>query len=926
MTTEMIRYSYIKPRSEFGKQCIFQFTTDIGVENISPDVKLMDNYIVIPRNNRYMQETAQLAVHEVQTDPKIIKNTGMLHTEGGWPREVNSNDNEATHRYRRRVERSDNWAPCLKNLIPVMEHSVLQNGAMNIYEKFFDDLIPTSIFKHYNIRNRNSYTDPEAIKRPVSGLSWSSCGSNRLAAAYSFMEFEEHSADVSPHSYIWDIDYSSSPLCALKSSSPLLSIEFNPRDPALLIGGLLSGQVCCWDIRTGDTPQQLSHPFYSHRYPVSKAIWIPSKVITEFFSASIDGTVKWWDTRYPKKPRDMMVMDLYDPSRASIVDAIGVTTLQYEPTISSRFLAGLQNGIIVNVNRRSKDEREKLAARFMAYKGPVIAIDRNPAFLKCFLTIGNGTVKVWADDTKEGCFFSVWEKAGLTGGCWSRSRCSVFFTINTKGEVKAYDILAGIQAPLTSIHPCQNGLTSIDAHENGDLIAVGNRNGNVYMLQCSEDLATISKDDRYRLNNYLERYGRYEKAVDNRLREIRLMIGTDIEEEFVRHPKRVTKTKAKRESKTKKKDLPHGREAQDPTKRKTGKKSKVVGRLSEGDHLKAEEEYFRRIEAESAKFTEIDREDIEAVQELLRERIVTPVRDEEEDEEAPAKEDARRDRKSIRKLLSRAKIRRELRTAAKKKKAEKGDDEDADSDTRSTRDRKKRSGEILKKICKVVCKPEICCKDVPEQKVKHMMDVQRYTMTTRLPEKVRSTLIEDRFFRKLTIQLDDIPEPSPVQKRRMLMLKDAAPHVLRKELDSAKAEVRLWQEKALARKLASWMVEQKLEKEVQEQEPKPIAEPSQKLVSQVSMKQVSMSKDSITRRRRRSMRSRQTMERLSQEEEMKREEMRREEMWKEAKKKAKEHDEEKEGITYPRISAAFRASEDIRRAGVGKKSQVQIDT
>lgn len=33
-----------------------------------------------------------------------------------------------------------------------MEHCVLENNTMNIYENFFDDLVPTRMAKEYNLR------------------------------------------------------------------------------------------------------------------------------------------------------------------------------------------------------------------------------------------------------------------------------------------------------------------------------------------------------------------------------------------------------------------------------------------------------------------------------------------------------------------------------------------------------------------------------------------------------------------------------------------------------------------------------------------------------------------------------------------------------------------------------------------------------
>ena len=43
----------------------------------------------------------------------------MYHFEGGWPKDINPRDEEITTRYRRRVEKDDNWAPRLRPLFEV---------------------------------------------------------------------------------------------------------------------------------------------------------------------------------------------------------------------------------------------------------------------------------------------------------------------------------------------------------------------------------------------------------------------------------------------------------------------------------------------------------------------------------------------------------------------------------------------------------------------------------------------------------------------------------------------------------------------------------------------------------------------------------------------------------------------------------------
>lgn len=137
------------------------------------------------------------------------------------------------------------------------------------------------------------------------------------------------------------------------------------------------------------------------------ALWINSKTNTEFFSASTGGAIKWWDLRKLREPTETLVMDLENPSRGDHVRAIGVSSLQYEPTMGTKFMAGMENGMVVSGTRKGKNAQEKLALRFTCHAGPVITIDRNPFSTKNFLTIGGWVTRIWAEDTREGNLISI---------------------------------------------------------------------------------------------------------------------------------------------------------------------------------------------------------------------------------------------------------------------------------------------------------------------------------------------------------------------------------------------------------------------------------------------------------------------------------------------------------------------------------------
>lgn len=65
-----------------------------------------------------------LLLRQLQTARKITKENGMLHLEGGWPKEINVKDDEAVLRFRRRVVKDEYWAPKMKNLTDVSHFEI----------------------------------------------------------------------------------------------------------------------------------------------------------------------------------------------------------------------------------------------------------------------------------------------------------------------------------------------------------------------------------------------------------------------------------------------------------------------------------------------------------------------------------------------------------------------------------------------------------------------------------------------------------------------------------------------------------------------------------------------------------------------------------------------------------------------------------
>lgn len=86
-----------------------------------------------------------------------------------------------------------------------MEHYILQNNAINVYQTYFKELDPAPPVERSSCRTINVYRDINPVKRPVTFLSWSADGGARLAATHCDLEFQRSPFDQCTHSYIWDI-------------------------------------------------------------------------------------------------------------------------------------------------------------------------------------------------------------------------------------------------------------------------------------------------------------------------------------------------------------------------------------------------------------------------------------------------------------------------------------------------------------------------------------------------------------------------------------------------------------------------------------------------------------------------------------------------------------------------------------------------
>lgn len=195
--------------------------------------------------------------------------------------------------------------------------------------------------------------------------------------------------------------------------------------------------------------------------------------------------------------------------------------------------------------RKGKSPTEKLVNNYKAHPSSIIDVQRNPTFVKNFMTVAESTVKIFSEDCKDSPIMWTAPKDVLyTHASWVSSRPSNFVVTRNDGYFDIYDLLKDPARPYLEVklRSSMNSksksmgkfkkdrdimqdlhLTYASPSDNpSKLLAIGTSQGNVYMQQMSESLYMSEKSDKPILAQCFERETRREKMIEQRYREIRL--------------------------------------------------------------------------------------------------------------------------------------------------------------------------------------------------------------------------------------------------------------------------------------------------------------------------------------------------------------------------------------------------------------------
>lgn len=509
---------YTKLRREFGRHPNFADEPAEVLADLRPDSNVASDYIDRNPCITNVQVVPEMSEHEANTEMVEYKNTGMFHIEGGWPKDIDPTEVEHTIRYRKKVEKDEDYIAAIAQLGGQVEELIKQNNAIDIYEEYFEGEVMDHSSEQPYAKTLTVLRDPSPMKRSASYISWHPDGSRKFAVAYASLQFQQQPEGMPTSSYIWDVNNPNTPEMEMMCPSQMVCTVYNPKDPNILVCGLYNGQVCYYDTRKSTRAIDTSPIENSHRDPVYDIVWLQSKTGTECSSVSTDGNTFWWDIRRLGEPVDQMT---FQEKGGNFI--LGAVCMDYEPSAGpTKFMAGTEQGTVLLCNRKAKNPADRVSGSFLGHHGPVYSLQRNPFFTKYFISVGDWTARLWMEDCKTPIMTTKYHEHYLMGGTWSPTRPGVFYTIKTDGTLDCWDYFYKQNDPTLSIQVTDVGLTSMKCQDSGKLLAIGAVDGSVTLLEMCDGLSTMQPNEKVAVNAMFERETKREKNLEAKAKELRL--------------------------------------------------------------------------------------------------------------------------------------------------------------------------------------------------------------------------------------------------------------------------------------------------------------------------------------------------------------------------------------------------------------------
>ncbi|RMD44089.1 hypothetical protein DV735_g946, partial [Chaetothyriales sp. CBS 134920] len=374
------------------------------------------------------------------------------------------------------------------------------------------------------------FSDKHSRRRMVSDIQFSPHFNELLLTAYTK---NPTAPNESPGQVLlWNVHAPSRPEYVFSSGSDVLSAQFSPFHPSLVVGGCYSGQICLWDTRSSSafpvqrTPQSGSH--LGHTHPVYNISIIGTPNAHNILTASMDGAICSWSFDMLTQAQEHLVLHTPPPAKS---DDLAPTAMSFPASDPTFFLVGTEEGSIYPCHRYDRAGAKAGVDTRLAYRGhtaPVMSTQFHPARGPVDLgdvllsSSSDWSLKLWhiKPAASSSAAAAVQAASSVTTGSgnqpsvvhpildigredvvydakWAPNKPSTFACVTGSGELEIFDLLYDIEVPVARASPTRGkngvmpfrGLNKLAWEEHrGANIAVGGLDGVVTIFETGRGL------------------------------------------------------------------------------------------------------------------------------------------------------------------------------------------------------------------------------------------------------------------------------------------------------------------------------------------------------------------------------------------------------------------------------------------------------
>jgi dynein intermediate chain 2 len=513
---------YMKKRKEFGRYCNFEDVEPKVLGQVDCNPVCGDMYIEQTILNLVLDNIPQMSEAEVNTARVQTKNRSMLHAEGGWPKDIEASETQDTMKWRKKNEKDPAFLNSVKQLTKQTVMCLEQNVTIDLFQHYFLDEEPDFLPQDLTMKTVALFKDPAEEKRSVTKIGFhpDASGPSRLVGSYSNLRFQRMTEEMPMASFIWDISERNVPLTELRSHSPMVCCQFNTKQSDWLLGGCYNGILNWYDLKRGPTPCMKSKVEVSHYDPVYDVVWMQSKTGQDCASVSSDGRLLFWDCRKLDEFVDECILTDGGPKESE--KTLGGCSLEWmQEAGPTKFLVGTEHGITLSCSRKPKKACEigtwfgaEARGGYGKHFGPVYAVKRNPFHVKFFLTVGDWCCKMWMEELKGPMLKTPYYPAFLSAASWSPTRAGVFYLCRHDGYIDTWDYYYRMNEVSLTQKVSDAALTSISIQNQGSLMAVGDADGCITLMQLCDSLVNMAPNEKNMIGQMFDRETKREKNLE----------------------------------------------------------------------------------------------------------------------------------------------------------------------------------------------------------------------------------------------------------------------------------------------------------------------------------------------------------------------------------------------------------------------------